>query len=576
MRRIGSAAGRGFASVLWILGLLSLAGTAAANDLRIESELDRSAIALGGSATLRVTVTAEGVAIPEIPTPKPAGASVNRLGESQGFSWINGRVTRTLTVAFAVQPFDVGEMTIPTIQITSGGLTARSRPLILKTTREAPKVDRSAGLFARLTVDRTTVYWNQQIVARYTIYVRAALDGAPIWEPPDAAGFWSEPLGPPREGRAEVNGVEYQTSQILVAYFPTRTGKLRLGPGSVHARVVRRVETPDPWSLLGGSERVVEDVRVETEQRVIEVLPLPAGAPEGFRGGVGAFAMDVKIDRKATAAGEPIAVVTLVRGSGNIASAGDPDVTAVEPSRSYATTATTRLERTADHLTGERRREITFVPEAPGRLTIQPVRFSWFDPETGRYRTQVSDSIRIDVKPAGSASADSLRAAFRLGPVAAPRSKPGRSGSLALAPPPAARALALASLLAYAGIGVFATMRRNAARDPKRRARAAWVKLQWEVAALRGQRDSAARLGEVLIRGLALRYGVDLEGLAAPDALARLAHAGAEPDVLTEAERIVEVSNRLAYAPDAEGASDTEIQRAMMLLKRIGPAEGDT
>lgn len=580
MRRTGDRRGR-FAALLIIAlsfaaPLLAALGArpAAAADLQIQGELDRQVIPIGGAATLRVTVTAEGVAIPVVPPPIVHGASVDRLGQSEGFSWINGRVTRTHTIAFAIRPVQQGEYTIPAIEVTSGGVTARTKALVLRVSKEATVPGtRQMGLFARLTIDRTSAYWNQQIVARYTLYVRAPLDGPPIWQPPDASGFWSEPLGEPREGKAVVDGVEYQTSQILVAYFPTRTGRLTIGPGVVHARVIRQVETPDPWSLLGGSERVVEDVRLETERYNVQVLPLPTGAPDGFRGGVGSFSMDVKIDKKSTAAGEPVTVVTFVRGAGNVASAGDPNVTAVEAARSYATTASTRLERDGALLKGERRREITFVPEAPGRLTLEPVRFAWFDPETGRYRSQVSDTIRIEVTPPGVSPSDSLRAAFRLGPIAAPRTNPGREGSLALSPPPAARAIAIASLLGYAAMGALAASRRRASRDPRRMARERRLAVRREIAALGNKKGAASRLGDLLLHALALRYDVDIEGLAAPEALSRLGRAGAAPDVLREAGDIVETSNLIEYAPDVKRATGSIQRRALDLLHRLEAAD---
>ena len=571
MRRTGSR------PALWVALLFgALAPQAAtAADLSIQSELDRSVIPVGGVATLRVTVTAEGVAVPVVPAPRIHGSSVDRLGQSEGFSWINGRVTRTHTIAFAIRPMQQGEYTIPAIEVTSGGVTARTKALVLRVSKDASVPGtRQTGLFARLTIDRTTAYWNEQIVARYTIYVRAPLDGPPIWQPPDASGFWSEPLGEPREGHAVVDGVEYQTSQILVAYFPTRTGRLTIGPGIVHARVIRQVDSPDPWSLLGGSERVVEDVRLETERYNIQVLPLPPGAPDGFRGGVGSFSMDVKIDRKSTPAGEPVTVVTFVRGAGNVASAGDPDVTAVEPARSYATTAATRLAREGTTLQGERRREMTFVPEAPGRLTLRPVRFAWFDPETRRYRTQISDTIRIEVTPPGVSAGDSLRAALRHGPIAAPRKKSGHKGSLAFSPPPTASAIAIASFLGYAVVGALAVSRRNASRDPRRMARERRLAIRRQIAALGNKKDAASRLGDLLLHGLALRYEVDIEGLAAPEALSRLGYAGAPPRVLEEAGEIVETTNVIAYAPDAGGATGSIKRRALALLDRLEAGKG--
>ena len=49
----------------------------------------------------------------------------------------------------------------------------------------------------RLDVDRTEAVWNEGVRARFTMYSRARLEGAPAWDPPEAPGFWAEVLGPP-------------------------------------------------------------------------------------------------------------------------------------------------------------------------------------------------------------------------------------------------------------------------------------------------------------------------------------------------------------------------------------------
>jgi len=202
------------------------------------------------------------------------------------------------------------------------------------------------------------------------------------------------------------------------------------------------------------------------------------------------------------------------------------------------------------------------------------VRYAWFDPEAKRYRTQVSDSIRIVVEPPG-AEADSDRALRGRGAVAAAlRAKPGRRGRLALEPPPGSRALALVSLLGYGAALVGFSTRRRAERDPRRHRAVALASLAAELHRVGGassERASAAvRIGAMVRRAVGLRYDIDVDGLPAQEALERARAARASERDLKEVAELLASLDRLAFAPpDARaGGRFPERQGAERLLKR--------
>jgi len=401
---------------------------ARADQLTAEAELDRQQVLVGEPATLAITITAEGLDVPAIKLPLIAGLDATATEQSQGFSWMNGVISRSVTSTFSLRANAPGDYVIPSFLIRSGKKEAKTQQLVLHVRATMPRSGGGLGgqggpeLFARLTLDRTRVYWNEGVTARFTLYTRARVEGAPAWDPPDAPGFWTEVLGPARTGRFRVGDVEYDATEMRVEYFPTRTGKLRIGPGRVHAQVVRQVQVPDPWGALGMPETQVEDIELTTEQLAVNVVALPKGAPAAFRGAVGSYDLDVTVDRAVVHAREPVNVATVLKGEGNLAAASDPDVSSTLPSRSYAGAASTSLQRSGLRLKGERRRETSFVPERPGSFAILPVRFSWFDPEQGRYRTQVSDTITVRVLPPGSGSGSGAGPAAVLGPTAPRRS----------------------------------------------------------------------------------------------------------------------------------------------------------
>jgi hypothetical protein len=566
----------GIAQALLIALAIALApAPARAEQLTVEGELDRQQALVGEPVTLAITVTAEGLGIPSLNPPVIPGIDVTPAGESQGFSWINGQVSRSVTTLFRLRASAPGDYVIPPYRVRSGKREAASRELVLHVRATMPRRSTGLGgeggpeLFARLTLDRTRVYWNEGVTARFTLYSRVRVEGAPAWDPPDAPGFWTEVLGPARSGRIRVGDVEYDATEMRVEYFPTRTGKLKIGPGRVHAQVVRQVPVPDPWSALGMPETQVEDLELTTDQVAVDVVPLPPGAPSAFRGAVGSYDLDVTVDRPIVRAREPVNVATVLKGEGNLSAASDPDVESTLPSRRYAGAASTSLNRSTLRLRGERRRETSFVPERPGSFEILPVRFAWFDPEQGRYRTQVSDTIKIRVLPPGAGS-DTLGPAAVLGPTAPRRAHPGAGGSLALAPPRFAAVVAWGSLLAYLGVLGSLGVRDRSLRDPRRRRERELEAIGRELARTGTGAPAPARVAVLLRRAAEARYAADTEGLPLGEAAARLTRAGMPAEEAARWKETLERLDELAYAPpDARGAGGTALAVAADLVRRF-------
>ncbi|HKO21326.1 MAG TPA: BatD family protein, partial [Candidatus Eisenbacteria bacterium] len=530
-----------------------------AEQLTVEAELDRQQVLVGEPATLAITITAEGLDVPTVKLPLIAGLDVTPTEQSQGFSWMNGVISRSVTSTFALRANAPGDYLIPSFRVRSGKKEAQTQQLVLHVRATMPRAGGGLGgeggpeLFARLTLDRTRVYWNEGVTARFTLYSRVRYEGAPAWDPPDAPGFWTEVLGPARTGRIRVGDAEYDATEMRVEYFPTRTGRLKIGPGRVHAQVVRQIPVPDPWSALGMPETQVEDIELTTEQLAVDVVPLPKGAPGAFRGAVGSYDLDVTVDRAVVHAREPVNVATVLKGEGNLAAASDPDVSSTLPSRRYAGAASTSLERTGLRLKGERRRETSFVPERPGSFAILPVRFSWFDPEQGRYRTQVSDTITVRVLAPGSGG-ETLGPAAALGPTAPRRSTPGAGGSLALAPPLPASVVAWGSLFAYLGVLAGLGVRDRSMRDPRRKRERELDAIARELARTGTVAPTPARTAVLLRRAAEARFTADVEGLPAGEAAARLAAAGMPAEDAARWKETLDRLEQLAYAPpDARG-----------------------
>ena len=555
--------------------------------IRTQVAVDPAVVLQGEPVTITVTVETDGFASATVLPPSVAGLSIERAGTSQNLVMGAGNVVRTDVTAFRVTTTTLGKQTIPSFAIEYDRKITYTGPAQFETVGSLPNAGTApregegepTPLFARIVVDRRHVWWNEQIIARVQIYARSPLEDMPTWEPPEAAGFWSESMGDARHGRVSVEGRPYELYERVFAFFPTRPGRLTLGPARARVRVVRRL-TPDADPLGGlfpSAAAEVVELPIESAPVDIAVDPLPPGAPPAFRGAVGRLGLGVRVDRPNSKVGEAVTVSTSIRGEGNLASAADPAVVTRPSAPSYPAGAKTEFDRNGDRVRGVRRRDVAFVPDHAGSLLVLPIEFAWFDPEAGRYRVQRSDSIVVRVAlgnegTSGGGSATDV-ASTAVGLPAPPRPASVRGAVAQLGGWPSGIPLAawMLSLAGYAAAGLAVTARRRAVRDPKwRRARLAGEASR-RVEAVSREADTAraAERTEAALRDAAgIRFGIDPEGRSRRDLLERLRAAGVEVAEVEELTGILGRLERGAFGPGGRDEVAHAIRDAVALAAR--------
>ena len=569
---------------LALLALLGAAPPATAGVIQTKVSVDPPVVLQGEAVTVTVTVETDGFAQANVVPPNVAGLSIERAGTSQNLVMGAGNVVRTDAFVFRVLATTLGKQKIPSFAVEYEKKITYTGPAAFETVGSLPNAgaaprDRegsSARLFARIVVDRRHVWWNEQIIARVQIYTGLPLDDMPTWEPPEAAGFWSEALGDARHGRVSVDGRPYELYERVFAFFPTRSGRLAIGPARARVRVVRPITPPDDplGALFPQNAAEVVELPVESAPVDIVVDPLPPGAPPGFHGAVGRLGLGVRVDRAASRVGEAVTVSTAIRGEGNLASAADPEIVTRPDAPSYPAGAKTEFDRTGDRVRGVRRRDVAFVPDHAGSFYVLPIEFAWFDPEEGRYRVQRSDSILVRVGPAKSDGAGGGDVASTAIGVPAPPRPPadrGAGGPLDGRPSGVPLAAWFVSLAGYAAAGLAVTSRRREARDPKwRRARLSEEAARRVEAASRVHDAArAAERTEGALRDAAgIRFGIDPEGRSRRDLLERLRGAGVEADEVAEWAGILGRLERGAFAPGGRDEVAHAVRDAVALAAK--------
>lgn len=296
---------------------------------------------------------------------------------------------------------------------------------------EFSESDIHKNIFIRVTVDKSQAYVGEQINASYKLYTRLPMNMT-LTQLPSLNGFWSEDFNipnPPQMREEVVDGKVYQVFLLKKsALFPQQSGKLKLDPAKASGvvRILEKVAEDrrlrdgsgfgslfmdDPFFNRDLFSRYnYKEVALDLSSKPVEidVLPLPAGAPPGFTGGVGNFDMEARLDADVMTTDESMPLDIVITGTGNFKLMGKPKVDFPDElavgDPSVQDTVTSRTPG----IRGEKRFTYMLNPERPGTYTIPAVEFSYFDPQSGQYVTRSIPAQQLQVKKGKYFDADRL------------------------------------------------------------------------------------------------------------------------------------------------------------------------
>jgi len=342
---------------------------------------------------------------------------------NQSTQIINGEVTRNVsyTYTYILQATREGKFTIPpaTIEVKKKQYSSNSVPVEVVKGKAPAKTQAPSGkkqsdqelanipnddLFVRVLVNRGNVYKGDYLVATVKIYSRVNLSGFENINLPDFNGFYMQEIEIPQLRtleRENINGKIYGTG-VLKKYvlFPQHSGSIVIEPVKLECLVQQRVEST-PRSFFDdffsfNSVRNTKKIIASPEVK-INVNPLPAGAPESYSGTVGSVDMIAKLDKSNVKENDAVNLKITLNGSGNLKLAEAPVVNFPPDFETYDPKVTTNLDATISGTTGSKTFEYLIIPRHAGKYRIPPVKYSYFDPESGEYKNLSSEEFLINV-----------------------------------------------------------------------------------------------------------------------------------------------------------------------------------
>lgn len=402
-----------------LFSLFSLLAKAQDNDIKFEAVLSKAK--LGQNERLRVSfeMNKDGDFF-EAP-------SFNNfevlMGPSQSISssFINGKRSFSKSYTYVLRPKKQGQLIIDSASITIDNTVYTTDPKTVLVTEpidnpNAPKTaqdiaDESLYLVATLSNDKP--YLNQGVLVTYTLYFspRVYINNFIPVENPTYKNFWSQDL-PIKEYETRrttfrnesFNAVDLKT----VVLYPQKSGSLALDPFALELYVQiptgRRDFFGDP--IMRSATKTVKAGDLS-----INVRELPEeGKPLNFSGAVGDFELSVDASRTNLEANESTQIKVEINGKGNLKLLSIPELSLPSALEKYDPEYTDNVRVNREGMNGSVTNSYTVVPRYAGSYPVDPLEFTYFDPNSKSYKTLRSDPFDLTVEGSTLLPSTSTRA----------------------------------------------------------------------------------------------------------------------------------------------------------------------
>ncbi|MBN3037893.1 MAG: protein BatD [Candidatus Omnitrophica bacterium] len=384
-----------------------------AQEVSFEATVDRTRVSLGQDIQLDLTFYGtQDVGTPYFPDID--GFGWQYLGPSRRVSIINGQVSSSVSHRYRLVARQAGTFQIPSFSIQYRGKTYSSDPIDVEvasgpvtqqpqTQRQAATPSQISGLeervFMTMDVQKRKAYVNEVIPVNIKLYIhRLALRDIQYPEF-DHEGFSVGEYGEPKQYQEVFNGMGYTVVEFNTEIFGLWAGDLKLGPAELKCDLLIRQRTSRPsWldddffdsSIFDQYERY--PLTLKAIELPVKILPLPQeGMPESFDGAIGDYKFYMKANPKEVKVGDPITVEMSVFGNGNYKTVNPPVFSSEDDFKIY--------DPEVKQNQGNKVFEQVIIPKNDKVDLVPEVKFSFFNPNKGKYEEVVRGPIPITVLP---------------------------------------------------------------------------------------------------------------------------------------------------------------------------------
>ncbi len=413
---------------IYILPFLFSTVLGLAQEVNFTATVNKKMVGLNESFTLTFKVNASGNKF------KPPILSDNFKiysgpNQSTSMSYINGRMSTSMSYQYLLVPINVGKYIIEPATIEVDGESLTSNPVEIEVVKESQKkapnkkksqanprssqpkeqkkVDIGDNLFLKLSVNKSKATPGEQVIASYKLYNRLDLVNISGQKLPDFVGFYTDDveIDPNTNASREViDGVIYQVFLLKkTTLFPQRTGELELRPLEITATVREREATPVNTFFGPRYQYKQRNVPLKSNGLTIRVNDPPGVKPIAYSGAVGALSLKATVDNTTVPVNGAINLKYTVSGTGNLKLIDLPEVEFPVDFEVYDPKIFSSVQNPNGVVSGSKTFEYLLIPRVPGNFEIPEITLHYYNPATKAYEKSNAKGFSFEVVDDGSA-----------------------------------------------------------------------------------------------------------------------------------------------------------------------------
>jgi len=351
---------------------------------------------------------------------------------SSSVQYINGKMTQSysLSFTFIVQATQEGDVTISPATVMVDGKEYTSNAVKVTVVKASGTQQGAAGnrsqsdaangilqdddVYIKAYMDNTNPYLGEQIIVTYKIFTKVPITNLGMQKSPSYPGFWSKNLMEDnskfKQSTQVIDGEEYIVADIAkYALFPQKSGALTIESVEMECTAQLRMQSNrkrsnDPFESFFNDpffNRNVKNVKTTLTSKPVKisVKPLPQkDKPESFKGAVGDFSFKSEIDKSNLTANDALTLNVTISGRGNVELVTAPVIQFPTDFETYEPKVKSNIRSNLSGISGTKSFEYLAIPRNPGDFTIDPVKFSYFNPKDGKYHSFTSGELLVNVE----------------------------------------------------------------------------------------------------------------------------------------------------------------------------------
>ncbi len=401
---------------LLVMACIMPAFTALAEDVIVETSLDKQEAVVGESIDFQIIVRGTSD-VEDTGYPEMDGFSVTYYGKkdlsSTSISVVGDKVTQsvehTIVCQYMLIPQRTGNLTVPPVTVRAGGKTFKTDPLAVRVT----KATETSDYRLRAALSKNSCYVGEKVTLTVTWYFSRNVQN-PVFNVP---AFDSADYSVLQPDYGQDAGVQYVSVNLGSNQIRARFNQASSGFSTVVLDRILVPKTSGDFTVpaatvqfqgaTGRSKgrdffgREVPEYRqfvIPSNALTLKVLPVPqAGKPVNYSGLIGTFALDAVASPTEVRVGDPITLTLTLRGQGNIEDARLPALDDMQ-----ALTKDFKIPKEmAPGDIGEGTKTYTQTLRAlrPDVTSIPPIEIPYFNSRSGKYEYARSPQIKISVSP---------------------------------------------------------------------------------------------------------------------------------------------------------------------------------